>query len=90
MNREEQGPQNLELAESFLQHLVEHPAELESLPNGANVVLLPDDDPELVQANLKLAAELTTRDPEQREEGAPTGVSLKPSRSQAPHERTAG
>ena len=90
MNWEEQGSRNLDLSESFFQRLVDDPSEMESLPDGANVVLLPDGDPELAEANLQLAARLTMQGQEQRDEEAPSGVSLKPSKSLAHHDRAAG
>ena len=55
MTREEQVRRNLELAGDFLAHLLNHPDELDALPDGVHVVLMPSDDPELVNANFELA-----------------------------------
>ena len=58
MTREEQVRRNLELAGNFLAHLLDHPDELDALPDGVHVVLIPSDDPELVNANFELARKL--------------------------------
>ena len=58
MKREEQVRRNLELTGDFLAHLLDHPDELDALPDGVHVVLIPSDDPELVTANFELARTL--------------------------------
>ena len=45
---------NLELAERLLVAGFDDPALLEAVPDGATIVLLPDDDPELAAYNLEL------------------------------------
>lgn len=44
---------NLELSESLLRRFLENPSTLEEIPEGANLIVLPLDDPELFQANLE-------------------------------------
>jgi len=39
----------------FDKYLIEHPALIEKIPQGAYVVLLPEYDPELFKANMRLA-----------------------------------
>ena len=64
MNREEQFDKNLELAREFFVGLLDQP--IETWPeNGATIVFLPDDDPELVRANLEMVETMRARDPEE-------------------------
>lgn len=63
MTREEQVRRNLELARGFFGHLLDHPDALEDIPSGTHVVLVPEDDPELADANLEVARTLVTRCP---------------------------
>ena len=44
---------NIELARRFTLALFEDPAKLDELPDGATLVLLPDDDPDLAESNLQ-------------------------------------
>ena len=44
---------NLELSEGLLRLLLENPSASEEIPEGANLIVLPLDDPELFQANLE-------------------------------------
>jgi hypothetical protein len=46
---------NITLSLKFEGYLSEHPEMLEQIPNGAEVVLLPKDDPELYRINLDAA-----------------------------------
>ena len=55
---------NLVLSNEFSRYVLEHPAFGKKIPKNAQVVLLPDDDPELAQINLRLAEK-------QREKGQP-------------------
>ena len=55
MNREGIALRNLGLGFEFDRYLLEHPEILEKIPENALLVLLPQDDPELAQANLELA-----------------------------------
>lgn len=46
---------NITLSFEFERYILEHPEILEQIPNGARVVLLPQDDPELYRINLESA-----------------------------------
>jgi len=63
MNRDEQVKRNLELAGRFLEQMLDHPAMIEGVPDGGVIVLVPDDDSELVDANLQTARKLLTERP---------------------------
>ena len=52
LSRKEQVEGNLDLAEQLIQEHLANPATAADIPHGATVVLLPDDDPALVAANL--------------------------------------
>ena len=56
-NRETIIEKNMTLSFEFERYLLENPAVMEQIPNDAEVVLLPKDDPELYQINLKAAQE---------------------------------
>jgi len=43
------------LGAEFDRYLIEHPEFAEKIPQGARVILLPQDDPELCEVNKKLA-----------------------------------
>lgn len=45
------------LSTSFDLYLLEHPEVLDQLPDSAIIALMPEDDPELAEFNLKLAEE---------------------------------
>lgn len=51
-NRETITEKNITLSFEFEQYILEHPEVLEQLPDNAEVVLLPKDDPELYRTNL--------------------------------------
>lgn len=78
MNREEQVSRNLALAGGYLEHLLEHPAELADVPDGANLVLIPDDDPELADANTALARALVGQRRRPEHDEARDDVTLTP------------
>jgi hypothetical protein len=44
---------NLELAGRFTRSIIENPAILDEIPNDGEIVLIPDDDPELADSNLR-------------------------------------
>jgi hypothetical protein len=46
---------NFILSLEFERYVLEHPELLDEIPDGAEVILLPKDDPELYQANLEAA-----------------------------------
>jgi hypothetical protein len=56
MNKQEIVDRNIELAKKRILHVLEHPED--APPNGAHVIELPRDDPELLEANLALAVRL--------------------------------
>ena len=49
---------NMELSAEFSRHLFEHPEIEEKIPVDAEIVLLPEFDPELKKHNLKLARKI--------------------------------
>lgn len=55
-NRETIIEKNTTLSFEFERYMLEHPTILERIPNGAEVVLLPKDDPELYHLNLEAAS----------------------------------
>ena len=46
---------NLLLGVEFDKYLVEHPDQAEKIPQGSYVILLPEYDPDLCKANMRLA-----------------------------------
>ena len=58
MERDEQVAKNLALTGRYFEHLLDHPSELESQPETLVVVLMPDNDDELADANIALARTL--------------------------------
>lgn len=55
MTEEELVGRNLILTTEFDRYVLEHPEFSESIPPNAQVVLLPEDDPELSRRNLEIA-----------------------------------
>jgi hypothetical protein len=55
MTREELFRKNQQLSTEFELYLLEHPEIEEKVPENAMIVLLPEYDKELAEANLKLA-----------------------------------
>ena len=49
---------NLDLAENHLLGILEHPERLSGIPDEAEVIFLPTDDPELLEANLAMANQI--------------------------------
>ena len=66
MTYDEIFEKNLTLSTEFSLYLLEHPEFADTLPDKAHVVLLPKDDLELCQANLKAASLYSQRDGEAR------------------------
>ena len=64
MTEQEIFSKNLILITEFDRYVLEHPDFAEKIPVNAQVVLLPDDDPELRQKNIEIAKA-------QREPGQP-------------------
>lgn len=55
MTKEEISAKNMVLGIEFDKYLIEHPEAVEEIPDDGVVVLLPEEDKELVEENLKLA-----------------------------------
>ena len=55
MKLKEMAHKNLLLGMEFDKYLIEHPDLIEKIPQGSHVVLLPAYDPELLEANMRLA-----------------------------------
>ena len=55
MKKKDIFTKNLILGEEFTRYLVEHPEFSEKIPKGAQVILLPQNDPELADYNRKIA-----------------------------------
>jgi len=64
MTEEELVGKNLILMSEFDRYVLEHPEFAEQIPSNAQVVLLPEDDPELSRRNLEISKA-------QREPGQP-------------------
>lgn len=54
-----QGDTDLWVA--FTQAIVDDPSVLDDIPNGSTLVLIPDDNPELAEANLKRGIDAARR-----------------------------
>ena len=61
MEHEEIVRRNLELMNDFMQVALKDASLLERIPQGAQVVILPDDDPELRAINEGIAARMVKR-----------------------------
>ena len=61
MTYEEQVQKNMELGEQFTAYALEHPDILKKIPEGAEIVFLPEDDSELTAQNQKIIARLTSQ-----------------------------
>lgn len=61
-NQETIIEKNQTLSFEFERYLLEHPEVLDRIPNGAEIVLLPKDDPELYSINLEAAQKASRRD----------------------------
>ena len=55
MRKEDLFRKNHLLGVEFDRYLLEHPEVLEQIPDGAEVYFLPEDDPDLLQENLRIA-----------------------------------
>ena len=61
MSRETLVRRNLDLHAEWMRYLFEHPEAMDRIPDGAQVVILPTDDPELAQENRKVLASAQQR-----------------------------
>jgi len=55
MRKEDLFRKNHLLGVEFDRYLLEHPEALEQIPDGAEIYFLPQEDPDLMQENLKMA-----------------------------------
>lgn len=55
MRKEDLFRKNHLLGVEFDRYLLEHPEVMEQIPEGAEVIFLPEDDPDLLQENLRIA-----------------------------------
>lgn len=51
MTNEEMFNKNLDLETAFMQYVLDHPEILDTLPSDFQLVILPEDDPELAKRN---------------------------------------
>jgi hypothetical protein len=58
MTKNELFIKNNMLSTEFDLYLLDHPEVAEEIPENAIVVLMPDDDPELAETNLKMAEDM--------------------------------
>ena len=61
MNNDEIIDRNLEQHGRFMLYVLEHPELLDLVPDGAELIFLPTDDPELCRINLHAAKEKKAR-----------------------------
>ncbi len=52
---------NLDLHAEWMRYLFEHPEAMDQIPEGAQVVILPTDDPPLAQENTKTLTDAKRR-----------------------------
>jgi hypothetical protein len=62
MSPEEQFERNLDQAFALLGALLETPSEIDRIPQGAAVIFMPSDDPELCAENDAMLHEMRKRD----------------------------
>ena len=55
MKKENRMRENLDLLNEFMKYAFDHPQILDKIPSGAEVVILPLDDPDLMRENMKMA-----------------------------------
>ena len=54
MKQEEVAKKNLDLFHEFMMYALENPEILDRIPKGAQLVILPEDDPQLCENNLEI------------------------------------
>jgi hypothetical protein len=59
MRRETAIKKNLDLLDTFMKYAFDHPEILDEIPPDAELVILPKGDPELYEANKRLAESLS-------------------------------
>ncbi|MDI6793170.1 MAG: hypothetical protein QME81_09930 [bacterium] len=55
MTEEKLFQKNVILGGEFTKYVLDHPEILDEIPRGAHVFILPQDDPELLEANIRMA-----------------------------------
>jgi len=61
MGRDDVTRRNLSLLDDFMRYAFDHPGILDQIPQDAQIVILPTDDPELSEENHKTASMLRGR-----------------------------
>lgn len=61
MDHEAIVKRNLDLHAEWMRYLFAHPEAMDQIPDGAQVVILPTDDPELAQENAKILTAAHTK-----------------------------
>lgn len=61
MDREEQFRRNNELFRIFMQEVLDNPSFSGVIPEGAEIIFLPENDPELKEANLALIRDIEAK-----------------------------
>ena len=61
MEQNEVTKKNLELHSEWMRYCFEHPEVLDRIPAGAQIVILPDNDPSLAKENRKIASDLEAK-----------------------------
>ena len=61
MDRDTIVKKNLDLHAEWMRYLFDHPEAIDQIPEGAQVVILPTDDPELATINTKTLTDAKRR-----------------------------
>lgn len=61
MERDDLAKRNLDLLNGFMRYAFDHPAILDQIPQDAQIVILPTNDPELSAENRQIATTLSAR-----------------------------
>ena len=61
MEKDDLVKRNFDLLDGFMRYAFDHPAILEQIPQDAQIVILPTDDPELSAENRQMASTLRAR-----------------------------
>lgn len=55
MKKEDITRKNLDLLNEFMKYAFDHPDVLDKIPSGAELIILPSDDPDLMRENKNMA-----------------------------------
>ena len=58
MKKEVQVRNNFELLNIFMQYACDHPKILDKIPAGAELVILPENDPDMLKENMKIVEKM--------------------------------